>query len=174
MRRSLNTPYSIFLRCAGRYTDANLLACFGLSSYRPADALHSRFGQYVALADDGEWTLVADDLCYTLWHMPTTRDAIAVFAEQCDVFACSHGDCDDSFDFAYYRDGRLARQYVVADPGFRGGVVVENIGDPLPGEAAAFVPLCVTSTGLRVAASLGIWTDYTDEDVRFYIASAGS
>src|SRR5262249_33388438 len=75
---------------------------------------------------------------YTLWHMRSTRPTLQALGRSCDVFACSIGDCDHSFDFVYYRGGRLVRQYVVEDPDFRGGRVVENTGEPLPGEAAAF------------------------------------
>src|SRR4051794_10042254 len=93
MNHKLYAPYYIFLRCTGRYTDAELLHRFGLSAYQPTDT-HPRFGPYVVLGNDGEWTFVADDLLYTLWHMPSTRPALAALAESCDVFACSVGDCD--------------------------------------------------------------------------------
>ena len=45
--------------------------------------------------------MVADDWHYTLWHMPSTRPALQALGRGCDVFACSVGDCDRSFDFAY-------------------------------------------------------------------------
>jgi hypothetical protein len=88
--------------------------------------------------------------------------------ESHDVFACSVGDCDRSFDFVYYRGSRLVRKYVVADPDFRGGVVVEDVGRPLPGEWAAFRQAGELSIVLGIAASLGIKTDYTERDVRVY------
>jgi len=128
----LHVPYYIFLKCAGRYADADLLRRFGLVNYCrvPADnTQHLR--QHAILADDGPWTLLADDWYYTLWHLPTTRPMLEELAQQCDVFACSVGDCDRSFDFVYYRDGRLVRKYVVTDPHFRGRVLVQNVGYPL-------------------------------------------
>jgi hypothetical protein len=163
----LHAPYFIFLRCAGLYSDADLLHRFGLATYRPASTA-SRLTRYAILADDGEWTLLADDWYYTLWHMPSTRPTLALLGEHCDVFACSVGDCDHSFDFVYYRDSRLVRKYVVEDPHFRGGSVVENTGEPLPGETAAFGHTDEVRIVLAVAASLGIKTDYAEHDIRVY------
>ena len=163
----LHTPYFIFLRCAGRYSDTDLLQHFGLSNYQPAKVVR-RNGRHVILADNGEWVLIADDWYYTLWHRPSTREAIAALAESSDVFACSVGDCDHSFEFAYYRNAHLVRRYIVEDPDFQGGRVVENVGEPLPGEAAAFKQSDELKIVLGVAASLGIKTDYKEQDLRIY------
>ena len=165
----LHAPYFMFLRCAGRHSDADLLRRFELTSYRPTKSA-PRLGRYAILADDGEWTMIADDWYYTLWHKQSTRPALAALAETCDVFACSVGDCDRSFDFVYYRDARLVRKYVVADPDFRGGSVVENVGEPLPDESAAFGQTDEVRIVLCVAASLGIKTDYSERDIRVYAA----
>jgi hypothetical protein len=166
----LHAPHFLFLRCAGRYSDAELLRRFGLPTYRLTKAAE-RLGRYAILADDGEWTMIADDWYYTLWHMPSTRPTLAALGESHDVFACSVGDCDRSFDFVYYRGSRLVRKYVVADPDFRGGVVVENVGWPLLGEWAAFRHSDEMRIVLGIARSLGIKTDYTEQKVRVYAPS---
>lgn len=163
----LQSYYFIFLKCSGKFSDAELLQQFGLSAHSRTNAFPSDCS-YVLLADDGEWTLIADDWWYTLWHLPSTRTRIAAIGQTCDVFACSFGDCDRSFDFAYYHDSRLIRRYVVEDPHFQGGVVVENFGDPLPGEAAAFKEADQLKLVLGVAASLGIKTEYNEHDLRAY------
>lgn len=168
----LHAPYFVFLRCTGRYSDEDLLDRFGLLSYRPTRSVR-RHGPYAILADDGEWTMIADDWYYTLWHLKTTRPALEVLAESCDVFACSVGDCDHSFDFVYYRDSHLVRRYVVADPDFRGGSIVENVGEPLPGESTAFEQTDEMNIVLNIAASLGIKIDYSDRDIRVYAPSDG-
>jgi hypothetical protein len=167
----LHAPYFIFVRGQGRFSDTDILRLFGLSAYHPTKALR-RLGRYAILADDGPWTMIADDWYYTLWHMPSTRPALEELGRNCDVFAGSVGDCDHSFDFVYYSGGRLERRYVVADPDFCGGSLVENTGTPLPGESAAFKEEDELGIVLGVAASLGIRTDYTGQDIRVYVPSA--
>lgn len=112
--------------------------------------------------------MIADDWYYTLWHMTSTRPAIALLGESCDVFACSVGDCDHSFDFLYYRDGHLVRRYVVADPDFRGGRIVENFGDPLKGEETALKQDDELKIVKQIARSLGIKIDYGENEIRIY------
>jgi hypothetical protein len=163
----LHTPFYVFIRSAGAYSDADLLRHFGLSAYRRTTA-PLQLGRYAILADDGPWTMIADDWYYTLWHTPSTRPAIAALGERHDVFACSVGDCDHSFDFDCYRDGRLARRYVVVDPDFQRGRVVENVGAPLPGEATAFALPGELQTVLEIARSLGIKTEYAEDELRVY------
>jgi hypothetical protein len=171
IRGRLHAPYFIFVRGEGIYSDADLLHLFGLSAYRstshPAKSPR-RLERHAILADDGLWTMIADDWYYTLWHMPSTRPALQTLGQSCDVFACSVGDCDHSFDFVYYRGGRLVRRYVVEDPDFRGGHVVENTGEPLPGEVAAFGGSDEMGIVLGIASSLGIRTDYAEGDLRVY------
>jgi hypothetical protein len=161
----LHAPYFIFV--AGRHSDADLLRHFGLPTYRLSGSAQ-RLRRYAILADDRQWTMIADDWFYTLWHMPSTRPAVRALGQVCDVFACSVGDCDHSFDFEYYRDSQLVRHYVVEDPEIRGGRVVINKGKRLPGEKAAFREGDELNIVLGVAASLGIRTDFTDRDIRIY------
>ena len=169
VRGRLHAPYFIFLRCAGKNSDPDLLQWFGLADYQPAKGMPD-VGRYVILGAAGEWSLVADDWYYTLWHKPLTRLVLAALGESCNVFACSVGDCDRSFDFVYYRDGRLVRRYVVADPHFQGGIVVEDVGEPLPGEAAVLRQSGEFEIVLAIASLLGIKTEYTEQDLRIYAA----
>jgi hypothetical protein len=159
----LHAPYFIFLRDGGSHSDLDLLRLFGLSTYQPSKPTNRRH-RYVLFANKGPWTLIADDWWYTLWHMPSTRPTIATLGESCDVYACSVGDCDHSFDFVYYQNSRLVRQYVVVDPDFRSREVAENIGDPLPGESTAFQQFEATDIVLGIANALGIRTDFTEQE----------
>ena len=120
------------------------------------------------IANDNQWTLIADDWLYTLWHMPSTRPALISLAESCDVFACSVGDSDQGFDFVYYENSRLIRRYVVEQHYDHPKRVVEDIGVPLPGEASAFEQSDELKIVLAIASSLGIKTDYTEQDLRVY------
>ena len=46
--------------------------------------------------------------------------------------------------------------------------MVENFGEPLPGELVAFREADELDIVLKVAASLGIRVDYTKRDIRVY------
>jgi hypothetical protein len=163
----LYTPYRIYIRSAGFLSDTDLLQIFGLTGYRPP-GITNRYYRYAVLANAGEWVMLADDWYYTLWSMPSTRHAIAAIGASWDLFACSVGDCDRSFDFVCYRAGHLVRRYVIDDQGFRGGAVAEDYGDPLLGEAVALGAADEMDRVLGVARSLGIKTDYNEQDVRVY------
>lgn len=163
----LMAPYYIFVRARNRTPDAEFLRMLGLSDYRPTPTIPP-CSPHACLADDGTWTMIADDWTYTVWHMPSTRPTLRALAQTCDVFACSVGDCDESFDFDYYEGGSLVRRYRVYDPDFKGGRLIEDDGAPLPGEAAAFMATNNLRIVLEIADSLGIRTDYRPEEIRRY------
>lgn len=163
----LHSPYFIFLCGNGDLSDRDLLQRFSLPTY-DRTASPSAYGPYAILADDGTWNLVADDWRYTLWHMPSTRIAIAELAAHCDVFACSVGDIDHSYDIVYYRNSQLIRKFVVEDRDFKGGSVVENLGKPLLAEQAVFKQPDELQYVLDIASSLGIKTRYCETDLRIY------
>jgi hypothetical protein len=162
-------PFFIFVRCAGELSDADLLRLFGLSAYQPA-MFPGRAGRYAILADDGDWAMIADDFRYTLWHMPSTRPTLEELGQNYDLFSCSVGDTDNSFEFEYYQGSRMVRRYVVEDRYCSGRRVVEDAGKPLSGEAFAFKKADGFEIVRRVASSLGLRTDYSERDIRVYAA----
>jgi len=163
---SLHAPFFIFIKCAGAYSDADLLRRFGLSGYQRVSAPPDS-GPYVCLTEDGQWMHIADDWSYTLWHRPSTWETLAETAKNHDVFACSTGDCDYSWQFVYYRHGRLLRKYVVDDPHYRkGGIVVEDFGIPLEAEESATQLSDESEIVLTIAASLGIDVNHRAKEIR--------
>ncbi len=163
----LLAPYFIFVRCANELSDIDLLQRFELSIYKQTQSV-SLLDYYAILANDAAWTLLADNWRYSLWHNPSTRPAIEHLASSYDVFACSIGDCDDSFDFVYYQNAQLVRKYVVTDPHFRGGTVTEDFGEPFSSESNILTLPNQLTMVLKLASSLGIKTDYKDHDLRIY------
>lgn len=166
----LHAPFFIFINCGGAYSDADLLRRFGLTGYKripePSDSRRC-----VYLTQDKQWTHIADDWSYELWHRPAIWGAIAEIAKDYDVFACSVGDCDHSWEFICYRHGRLLRKHVVEDPNFtRGGIVVEDFGIPLEGEADAMKRSDELETVLAIATSLGIDVNHSSKEIRVYAA----
>jgi hypothetical protein len=153
--RYLHAPYFIFVRTTGVYTDVELLHQLGVTQVA-RDWTPSRTTRSLFVTEDQEWMHVADDWSYTLWHSPSVRIALTNLAMRHDVFTCSVGDSDRSFEFAYYKDTHLLRHYAVdiSLSGKRG--VVTDIGRPLPGEAEALQREESLEIVLGIAQSLGI------------------
>ena len=165
----LNSPFSIFIRQPNAYSDKELLQLFRLGHYKRSPV--SQNGRHAIFADAGGWTMLSDDWCYTLWHLPTTKRVIRKLAKSHDIFACSEGDCDRSFDYKYYVDGQLVREYTVHSPRFSDREVGVNRGGLLPNEHEILVEDGY-NIGIAVAAGLGIKTQFTDDDLRIFTPPA--
>ncbi|MEZ4590370.1 MAG: hypothetical protein R3D55_04410 [Chloroflexota bacterium] len=112
-RGYLATPFMIYVRSYNAISDQEFMEIFGLKQYAKKAISDFDFSDsHVIFTNDFEWTHIADDLRYTLWHSPRTSEAIAELGKSYDIFRNSIGDIDDSFEFEYYRDGKLARKFV--------------------------------------------------------------
>jgi len=162
----LNSFCFVFVRA--EISDAELLQHFGLSAYRQVDQVDGLY-RYAIVASLNGWRVLADDVCFTFWHMPQRRTAIETLGQQFDLWAFSAGDCDQSYDFALYQQGQLRRKSVVDSPHFSDRVVREDFGTPLPEEARIITPEADgLEIGWQLAASLGIPTNLKDGELRFY------
>jgi len=168
----LHSPFFVFLREPHGYSDQKLLAKFGLDDYRLAANVNS-YGRHAIIANAGGWTMLADDGYYTLWHMKSTRRAIQKLARHHDLYTCSEGDCDRSFDFAFYANGQLLREYAVQSPRFTDRTISKDYGIPLPGEAE-LLRNNGCNIGIELAAGLGIKNRFELNDLRIYVPSRNS
>jgi len=109
-----------------------------------------------------------DNWWYNLWHSDSFRKKIDKLGEKYDIFYCSMGDCDYSFDFTYYKDGLLRRKYVVDDPDFKGGKLIENIGKSLPFEEDNLKNIGQGGKIISIAKSIGIETNHKLESISCY------
>jgi hypothetical protein len=164
---SLYSPYFIFVQAVGVYSDIVLLHQLGISSvvrdFTPAQLTRSVF-----VTEDQKWLHVADDWSYTLWYTTSVRAAIANLAMRHDIFACSIGDIDHSFDFTYYHDARLARHYCVEATSYEQRSVVTDVGKPLPYEVEAMQAGDEFDIVLTIAQALGINTRHDLQAIRTY------
>jgi hypothetical protein len=164
----LHAPFFIYFRRIPRLTDEQILAQFGLTTYRYTKKLQPS-STYAVIADAGEWTFLADDWLYQLWHLPSTRPAIESLATTRDVFAWSVGDCDQSFEYCLYRNGIRVRQYIVDSPSFSDQVIRVNFGEVLPFESELLsADLEITDKMNQFSAYLGINTIVTQDMLRVY------
>jgi hypothetical protein len=149
-------------------SDEQILAHFGLNTHRYTPKLPP-FSTYAVIADLGDWTMLADDWLYQLWHLSSTRPAIQSLAKDRDVFAWSVGECDESFEYSLYQNGQMIRQYWVDSPHYHDQVVSTDLGPRLPFESellAANLPIVEKMN--RFGVNLGINAIVTQDRLRIY------
>lgn len=162
----LHAPFFIYFRREPQLSDKQILEHFGLNAYQSVAKLPPG-STYAVIAEAGDWTLLADDWLYQLWHMPSTKNAIESLAKTRDVFAWSLGDCDQSYEYAVYRNGALVRQLVVDSPHFDDQVVRLDIGEQLPFESES-QGLPIEQKMERFCYNMGIKDVVRREDLRVY------
>lgn len=163
----IHAPYFIFIDGGTVYSDGEVIELLGIKGFTATKRL-DELDHFLHITDDGRWLHVVDDWLYTQWHSKTIRDRIAKLAAEHDIFTCSVGDSDHSFDFEYYSGGHLVRRYVVEDPNYDGGSVTEDFGRPLPGESAALEHSDELSKVLAVAHSVGVEIDHRPSKIRSF------
>ncbi len=163
----IHSPYFIFIECGDYYSDQQVLDLIGASEYRKKEPpTRSEKGLYIT--NDGKWTHILDTFFYLLWHSEQVRDHIEELSKKHNIYSCSVGDSDHSFDFIYYRGGNLFRHYVYDQIFDQPGKVTKNLGAELLGEKASLLEADETSKVLAIAESLGIDTNYENHELRYY------
>jgi hypothetical protein len=161
------SPHLVFIKYGNSFSDEELLSLLGLKSHIPMsndeDAISSLY-----LTDSNGWINIIDDWLYSLWYSSEFRTNVELLAKKYEVFWCSIGEADDSYDFSYYKNGLLQRKYVVEDPDYTKGHVTESIGQPLTAEAEALTKKDNLDKVLLIAKSIGINTDYQNLTPRKY------
>ena len=166
---AIYSPYYVFVRCNGHYCDRDLLEALGAADY-VFDATPSHDRHCVFVADEGEWVHLAEGLSFWLCPGPDTPPGVSALASKHELFTFAVGDADSSYSFEYYREGQLVRRLVVEDPSYRGGVVIEDKGDALPGEPTHPVTDLngLVESMLRVARGVGISIHHKAGSIRAY------
>lgn len=107
-----------------------------------------------------------DDWRYTLWHNTNFRDNVIKLSKHFDIFCCSIGDIDNSFNFRYFENGDLKREYVIEDP--NGEEVTKNFGVPFKGEEIALNKKEPLDKVLSIAKLVGINTEHQLNKIKCY------
>lgn len=113
--------------------------------------------------------MLADDWLYQLWYMPSKRATIEALAKSRDLFAYYVGECDLSYGYQLYRNGQLAREFIVDSPRFNDQVVTTDFGERLVFEPRLLVDdEAIDEKLFEFAANLGIEPFVTHEMLRLY------
>ena len=170
----LHAPFFIFIKDVGDYSDQQLLELTGASDYQPLgviDPSQVLSYRYICfLRDDAGWTHVIDDWWYSLWHQKCLRGNLVGASEKHTIFACSVGDCDESYGFQLYQAGQIVRDYEVQSPGYSDRIVSVDDGALLDGEE--HVDKCKDDgldIVLAIARSQGIDLNHEAKKIHTYV-----
>jgi hypothetical protein len=175
IRNSFFAPYFIFVKDDSNLNDEELFKKIGLKDYqlvtnkdekKPKGKKTNK--RYLYITEDEKWKHIMDDWLYTLWHDKEVKSIIKNLSKEFDIFCCSIGDCDDSFDFVYYQNGIERREYIVEDLQFKGGEVKKDFGEPFEIEKIALEKKDLFEKILTIAKHLGIDTCHNLEKIRCY------
>lgn len=165
----LYAPFFIFIKCGKEVDEVELLEELGINTETlELTTAENHFDSGVYLTQQEEWLHLMDNWLYTLWYSKTIRSKIELLARKYDIFYCSVGDIDHSFDFVYYQGGKLRRKYVVVDPTCQKREIETDMGDPFPEEAAALEFPDAMDVVIKLARSIGVSIHHTPENLRFY------
>ena len=171
-RGYLATPFMIYVRSYNVISDQEFMEIFGLKNYQKRAISDSKlFDSHVIFTNDFEWTHIADDLGYTLWHSPRTSEVIAELGKSYDIFRNSIGDIDDSFEFEYYRNGKLARKFDYEHNVFKGTrSITAEVGSKIIAEPNTFEELHTAAEKMfpEITKALGIVRVTDPTQLRYY------
>ncbi len=170
-------PFYIFVKCVGKLDEDQLLKKLGLvytkkTAQQGTNDLEKPGGDSdFYIINDGVWIHLMDNFFYNLWTSKPFRTNLAKIGLQYELYFCSIGDIDASFDFTYYKNGKKVREYIIKDPHFTNGILVKNQGAPLPKEASCLNQEDTLSKVLELAKSLGIKLHHEPQNIQFYECS---
>lgn len=173
LNKSYFSPFLIFIKGATKLADSELLSLLNLNEYYMVESSSENQGDknltgYLFIANSDEWVCIMDDWSYALWCNKEIRKRLLAVSNEYDVFYCSVGDIDDSYDFAYFKSGEVIREYIVEDHSFKRGVVVKDFGVPFPVESEAFLHKEIYEKVITIAKSLGIKFHLQKDEVRVF------
>ena len=105
-----------------------------------------------------------------------TAAAIEVFRKSYDVFRCSIGDIDESFELEYYQNRNLVRKFVFEhDVSKNTQTIIVDTGTKLPGEPATLNDRKVSAEKMfpTITQALGIVRVTDPLQNRFYAKITG-
>lgn len=152
-----HTPYLIFLNGLKDKTDQEILELFDLGDNKETAIRNDLSDKYcIYMSRDDNWIHLMDNYFYTHWHSKNFSMKVEELGRNYELFSCSVGDCDLSFDFKYYKNGNKIREYVVESPNYNDEILKVNYGEPLLGENEGMQKNDQFNRVTHIASSLGI------------------
>ncbi|MFW2382179.1 MAG: hypothetical protein ACN4GZ_10500 [Acidimicrobiales bacterium] len=161
----LVSGFVIFIR-RSEATDRELLQAVNAADHEliePSSTDHPTFGRLppaatqgrntVTIGNTADWTLIADDGSYRIFHEERSSGIVSAFLATGDeAFTYTMGDSDESHGFSYWLKGQRVRSYDVA-PHWKSPPPPVEQGAPLPVESD--IDDHTYERGLKVGVAMG-------------------
>ena len=166
----LHAPFIIFFRSAELTTDDEVLDRLQLRGYRGTELHEQVTGEpWVIIGELNDYTIVADDWSYTLWHAERIGGVVTEFAlNTSELFCYRLPDVDHTFDFDHFRNGKLERSYHLDPDGWTNPPILTTTGTPLPFETEDLAAEDSMDRPRKVASRLGFDLNGVDCAFRRY------
>ena len=163
-----DAPFLIFIKGINHLSDNEVFKLLGVRSFEIIDSLEEKESS-LYLTRCQNWIHIMDNWLYNLYHKTSFKNRLDDIGKICDIFYCSIGDIDDSFDFTYFQDGKLRRKYVLNDTVPKNQVIEQNIGEVLPLEEEILSKeIDVQIKIVEIAKSVGIGINHKEENIICY------
>ena len=163
------SPFYVFIKGVNKLTDIEILDFFRIQNaeiVKNGDVKNKTTSLFIT--EDSNWIHIMDFWDYCLYHNENENKRIIKLAEKFDIYTCSVGDSDHSFDFKYFKNGQLFREYIVEDPEYKGGQLTKDYGTKLMNEENALLLEDELDKVLEIANGIGIRFAHTKEKIRHY------
>ncbi|BDS11326.1 hypothetical protein [Aureispira anguillae] len=170
---TLFSPFYIFIK-ASDLSDSEVLNLLGIKKFELLNKYqkHPKNWQKkrtLFITECKNWIHIMDFMDYNLWHNPQLRINLELISKKYDIFYCSTGDDDYSYDFTYLKEGILKRKLIVEYPNYKGPIIKENIGKRLLGESEKIVLKDERKEVLSIAKAIGINLNHEESKIRQYL-----
>lgn len=164
-----DAPFLIFIKGITHLSDIQILETLGLNRIKVIDSLEERKSS-LYLTRSKNWVHIMDNWLYNLWHKNSFEKKLEELGKKYDIFHCSVGDCDDSFDFVYFKYGKLRRKHIFEDSVFTGIKQVTNdIGEVLSSEKQILEKDTDAQVKIiELAKSIGVEINHKEDDIICY------
>jgi len=152
-----HSPFFTFIKGVESKSDIEILELFNFNEIELVkNSKEGNDENCIYLFRDGEWVHIMDNFYYTHWHSTQFQSCINDLGKNYEVFSCRLKDVDESYDFSYYRNGKLVRQYITESPNYSDIEIKVNLGEQLQSELQLKGKSKNVDIPIIVANSLGI------------------
>ncbi|WP_375560378.1 hypothetical protein ACE193_22180 [Bernardetia sp. OM2101] len=95
-----DSPFLIFIKGVNHLSDKQVLQLLGLNTFKIIDSLEDR-EKSLYITRSTNWIHIMDNWLYDLWHSTPFKNSVDKLGKEYDIFYCSVGDCDNSFDWFF-------------------------------------------------------------------------